>query len=37
MFISIIENLVKVKKDAYNNYINSQKPVQWIDKLISNY
>jgi len=36
-FISVVENYVRVKKDAYNNYISSQKPLQWIDKAISNY
>ena len=31
-FISVIEGSIKVMKDAYSNYINAHKPVQWIDK-----
>jgi hypothetical protein len=28
---------VKIKKDAYSNYLNGHQPVQWIDKYMSNY
>lgn len=35
--LSIVSSVVKVKKDAFSNYVNSHKPVEWIDKRLSNY
>lgn len=35
--LNIVSSVVKVKKDAFSNYLSSHKPVEWIDKHISNY
>ena len=36
-FLNILESYVKVKKDAFSNYVNSDEPLRWIDKFMSNY
>lgn len=35
--LNLISGSVKIKKDAFGNYLNAHKPIQWIDKKISNY
>jgi hypothetical protein len=36
-FINILEPTVKIRKDPYLTYLNANKPMQWIDKFMSNY
>jgi len=36
-FVDILSSFVKIQKDSYDSYLQSDQPFQWIDKNMSNY